>query len=78
MKHNPVRQADIARRLANLAKARRRGAKTCAGHPWAMSRIAWKALGENFSLKTSARQDCYFAPPIRCFRDDGSSLDQMI
>jgi len=48
MKHNPVRQADIARRLANLAKARRRGAKTCAGHPWAMSRIAWKPTGRIF------------------------------
>ena len=78
MKHNPVRQADIARRLANLAGARRRGAKTCAGHPWAMFADCMEAHGENFSLKTSARQDCYFAPPIRCFRDDGSSLDQMI
>jgi len=48
MKHDPMRQADIARRLANLAKARRRGAKTCAGHPWAMSRIAWKPKGRIF------------------------------
>src|SRR5262249_1952730 len=30
---DPMRQADIARRLANLAKARRCGAKTRAGHP---------------------------------------------
>jgi len=48
MKHDPMRQADIARRLANLAKARRGGAKTCAGHPWAMSRIAWKPSGRIF------------------------------
>jgi glucans biosynthesis protein len=33
MIHDPMRQADIARRLANLAKARRCGAKTRAGHP---------------------------------------------
>jgi len=33
MTHDPIRQADIARRLANLAKARRCGAKTRAGHP---------------------------------------------
>ena len=28
-----MRQADVARRLANMAKARRCGAKTRAGHP---------------------------------------------
>jgi len=33
MTHDPMRQADIARRLTNLAKARRCGAKTRAGHP---------------------------------------------
>ena len=33
MTHDPMRQADIARRLANLAKAHRCGAKTRAGHP---------------------------------------------
>jgi hypothetical protein len=33
MIHDPMRQADIARRLSNLAKARRCGAKTRAGHP---------------------------------------------
>ena len=33
MAHDPIRQADIARRLANLAKARRCGAKTRTGHP---------------------------------------------
>jgi hypothetical protein len=33
MTHDPMRQADVARRLANLAKARRCGAKTRAGHP---------------------------------------------
>src|ERR1035437_4601953 len=33
MTHDPIRQADMARRLSNLAKARRCGAKTRAGHP---------------------------------------------
>jgi hypothetical protein len=33
MTHDPMGQADIARRLANLAKAHRCGAKTRAGHP---------------------------------------------
>jgi glucans biosynthesis protein len=33
MKHDPMRQADIARRLSNLAKGRRCGAKTRAGRP---------------------------------------------
>lgn len=33
MTHDPMRQADIARRLANMAKARRCGVKTRAGHP---------------------------------------------
>src|SRR5450759_5828644 len=33
MTHDPMRQADITRRLSNLAKARRCGAKTRAGHP---------------------------------------------
>jgi hypothetical protein len=32
MKHDPIRQADIERRLANLAKAPRCGAKTRSGH----------------------------------------------
>ena len=33
MKYDPMRQTDVARRLANLAKAPRCGAKTRAGHP---------------------------------------------
>jgi hypothetical protein len=33
LKHDPMRQADIERRLSNLAKARRCGARTRAGHP---------------------------------------------
>jgi ribosomal protein L32 len=32
MTYDPVRQADIERRLANMAKAPRCGAKTRAGH----------------------------------------------
>ena len=34
MTHDPMRQADIARRLANLAKAPRCGAKTRSGYPF--------------------------------------------
>jgi hypothetical protein len=33
MTDDPMRQADIERRLANMAKAPRCGAKTRAGHP---------------------------------------------
>ena len=33
MTNDPMRQADISRRLANMARARRCGAKTRAGHP---------------------------------------------
>lgn len=33
MTHDPLRQADIVRRLSNMARARRCGAKTRAGHP---------------------------------------------
>ncbi len=33
MTHDPMRQAELERRLSNLAKARRCGAKTRAGHP---------------------------------------------
>ena len=33
MTYDPLRQADIARRLANLAAALRCGARTRAGHP---------------------------------------------
>jgi hypothetical protein len=32
MTHDPMRQADIERRLSNLAKARRCGARSRAGH----------------------------------------------
>ena len=33
MSHDPMRQADIERRLSNLAKAPRCGAKSRSGHP---------------------------------------------
>jgi hypothetical protein len=33
MTHDPMRQTDIQRRLANMAKALRCGAKTRGGHP---------------------------------------------
>ena len=33
MTHDPMRQADIARRLSNMGRARRCGAKIRAGHP---------------------------------------------
>ena len=40
---DPMRQADIARRLANLAKARRCGAKTRAGHPCKQAAVTGRA-----------------------------------
>jgi hypothetical protein len=43
MTHDPMRQADIARRLANLAKASRCGAKTRAGHPCRQAAVAGRA-----------------------------------
>src|SRR5262249_27595940 len=43
MTHDPKRQADIARRLANLAKARRCGAKTRAGHPCKQAAVTGRA-----------------------------------
>ena len=33
MTYDPIRQADVARQLLNMASARRCGAKTRAGHP---------------------------------------------
>ena len=39
----PMRQADIARRLANLAKARRCGAKTRVGHPCKQAAVKGRA-----------------------------------
>jgi hypothetical protein len=43
MTHDPMRQADIARRLSNLAKARRCGAKTRAGHPCRQAAVSGRA-----------------------------------
>ena len=43
MKHDPMRQADIARRLGNLRKARRCGARTRAGHPCKQAAVTGRA-----------------------------------
>ena len=43
MIHDPMRQVDIARRLSNLAKARRCGAKTRAGHPCRQAAVTGRA-----------------------------------
>ncbi len=43
MAHNPMRQADIARRLANLAKAARCGAKTRSGRPCRQAAVNGRA-----------------------------------
>jgi len=40
---DPMRQADIHRRLANMAKAPRCGAKTRAGHPCRQAAVAGRA-----------------------------------
>jgi hypothetical protein len=39
MRDDPMRQADIDRRLANMGKATRCGARTRAGHPAARQRF---------------------------------------
>jgi hypothetical protein len=43
MIHDPTRQADIARRLSNLAKAPRCGARTRAGHPCKQAAVKGRA-----------------------------------
>jgi hypothetical protein len=43
MRHDPVRQADIERRLSNLAKALRCGARTRAGHPCRQAAVTGRA-----------------------------------
>jgi glucans biosynthesis protein len=43
MTNDPMRQADIERRLANLAKARRCGARTRAGHSCRQAAVRGRA-----------------------------------
>ena len=43
MTNDPKRQVDIERRLANLAKARRCGARTRAGHPCRQAAVTGRA-----------------------------------
>ena len=43
MRHDPMRQADIERRLSNLAKARRCGARTRAGQPCRQAAVTGRA-----------------------------------
>jgi hypothetical protein len=43
MTHDPMRQADIERRLANMAKAPRCGARTRAGHPCRQAAVRGRA-----------------------------------
>jgi hypothetical protein len=43
MTHDPLRQADIERRLTNLAKAHRCGARTRAGHPCRQAAVRGRA-----------------------------------
>ena len=43
MRHDPMRQADIERRLSNMAKARRCGARTRAGHPCRQATVTGRA-----------------------------------
>ncbi len=43
MKHDPMRQANIARRLANMAAAPRCGARTRAGHPCRQAAVRGRA-----------------------------------
>ena len=43
MKYDPMRQADVERRLSNLAKARRCGARTRAGHACKQAAVRGRA-----------------------------------
>jgi hypothetical protein len=43
MKHDPMRQADVERRLSNLAKAPRCGARTRAGAPCRQAAVRGRA-----------------------------------
>jgi hypothetical protein len=43
MRDDPMRQADIERRLSNLARARRCGARTRAGHPCRQAAVTGRA-----------------------------------
>jgi len=43
MKDDPMRQADIERRLANMANAPRCGARTRAGHPCRQAAVTGRA-----------------------------------
>jgi hypothetical protein len=43
MTYDPMRQADIQRRLANMAQAPRCGAKTRAGHPCRQAAVKGRA-----------------------------------
>jgi glucans biosynthesis protein len=43
MTYDPMRQADIQRRLANMAQAPRCGAKTRAGHPCRQASVRGRA-----------------------------------
>src|SRR5262245_11853535 len=43
MTHDPMRQADIARRLSNLSKAPRCGARTRAGFPCKQAAVTGRA-----------------------------------
>jgi hypothetical protein len=63
MRHDPMRQADIERRLSNMARARRRGARTRAGHPCRQAAVTGRArcrtparLYSMRSIATAARR----------------------
>lgn len=43
MTHDPMHQASVARRLANMAKAPRCGARTRAGHPCRQAAVKGRA-----------------------------------
>jgi hypothetical protein len=56
MTHDPMRQADMERRLSNLAKARRCGARTRAGHPCRQAAVTGRAKVPNARLGRHAPQ----------------------
>jgi ribosomal protein L32 len=58
MRDDPMRQADIQRRLANLAKAPRCGAKTRAGHSCKQAAVSGRARCRMHGGATGAGGPC--------------------
>ena len=58
MKHDPMRQADIERRLANMAAAPRCGARTRAGHSCRQAAVRGRGRGPTVVARTVVLELC--------------------